>query len=76
MFSLSGKKAFITGGASGIGRAVAEAYVEQGASAVIADVTDGTDVAEEIGASFTMVDVSGAKSYSGSHWQLIQTTTA
>lgn len=62
MFSLSGKRAFITGGASGIGCAVAEAYVSQGASVVIADITDGTGVAGKIGASFAKIDVAEEKS--------------
>ena len=62
MFSLAGKRAFITGGASGIGYAVAEAYVSQGASVVIADIRDGAGVAGKIGASFTKIDVAEEKS--------------
>jgi NAD(P)-dependent dehydrogenase (short-subunit alcohol dehydrogenase family) len=58
MFSLAGKRAFITGGISGIGRAVAEAFVAQGAIVVVADITDGTDIASEIGATFVHVNVS------------------
>ena len=49
MFNLQGKKAFITGGASGIGRAVAEEFIAHGATVVIADIVDPTTVAEEIG---------------------------
>ncbi len=62
LFSLAGKRAFITGGTSGIGRAVAEAFVEQGATVVIADITDGTVIAGEIGAEFVSVDVSDENS--------------
>jgi D-threitol dehydrogenase (NAD+) len=36
-FSLAGKVAVITGGASGIGAAIAEAYVSKGATVVICD---------------------------------------
>jgi len=57
MFSLAGKRAFITGGTSGIGRAVAEAFVASGAAVVVADITDGNTVASEIGAHFVRVDV-------------------
>jgi NAD(P)-dependent dehydrogenase (short-subunit alcohol dehydrogenase family) len=57
-FSLEGKRAFITGGTSGIGRAVAEAFVAGGATVVVADITDGTAVANEVGAQFVSVDVS------------------
>jgi NAD(P)-dependent dehydrogenase (short-subunit alcohol dehydrogenase family) len=62
MFSMAGKSAFITGGASGIGRAVAEAFIDQGATVVIADITDSTAVAKDIGASFVPVDVSNEDS--------------
>ena len=58
MFSLDGKNAFISGGTSGIGRAVAEAFVSLGARVVVADITDAPDIAESIGAGFVRVDVS------------------
>ena len=38
---LEGKVAVITGGASGIGRATAELYADEGANVVIADLQDG-----------------------------------
>ncbi len=61
-FSLVDKHAFITGGTSGIGRAVAEAFVAHGATVAIADITDGTTIADEIGALFVAVDVSNEES--------------
>ncbi len=44
MFSLQGRTALLTGGAGGLGRAVAAALAEQGASVAIADLRP--DVAE------------------------------
>ncbi len=38
LFDLTGKVAFITGAASGLGFAMAEAFVEQGATVVMADI--------------------------------------
>jgi NAD(P)-dependent dehydrogenase (short-subunit alcohol dehydrogenase family) len=51
MFSLKGKSAFITGGTSGIGLAVAKRFLAAGAAVAVSDITDGTRVAEEIGAA-------------------------
>lgn len=62
MFSLENKNAFITGGASGIGRAVAERFIRADAAVVIADISDGTDVAAEIGAKFVHIDVGNEES--------------
>ncbi len=58
MFSLKKKRAFITGGSSGIGKAVAEAFVANGAKVIIADIVDATEVAAALGASYVPVDVS------------------
>ena len=41
MFSLEGRKGFITGGAQGIGKTVAAAFAELGADVAIVDMNIG-----------------------------------
>jgi NAD(P)-dependent dehydrogenase (short-subunit alcohol dehydrogenase family) len=57
---LRGRRALVTGGASGIGAGAARRLVDEGVSVVIADVDEsgGRAVAEEIGATFARLDVS------------------
>lgn len=57
---LDGKVGIVTGGSSGIGKAVTEKLVEEGAEVVVADVDGdrGEAVAEEIGCEFRECDVS------------------
>jgi NAD(P)-dependent dehydrogenase (short-subunit alcohol dehydrogenase family) len=57
MNRLDEKTAIITGGASGIGLATARAFTEAGATVVLADVQDGSEVAAELGATFMRCDV-------------------
>lgn len=63
IFAITGKRTVITGGAAGIGRAIAAHFVEHGAAVVIADLSpSGADVAEEIGSNFVQMDVTDAGS--------------
>ena len=57
MFSLEGKIAIVTGGASGIGLATVKRFAQAGATVVIADITDSTDLASEVGGRFIRTDV-------------------
>ena len=59
MFSLENKTAFVTGGASGIGAAIAETFSQAGATVWIADrdEANGRDVAKRLGAHFVLLDV-------------------
>lgn len=65
MPELDGKRAIITGAASGIGRAMAALFVAEGARVLIADVADeaGARLSRELGAAarFRRTDVSSAR---------------
>jgi NAD(P)-dependent dehydrogenase (short-subunit alcohol dehydrogenase family) len=56
---INGASAIVTGGASGIGAAVARLLSERGAKVVIADLQEdkGNELAKEIGGAFAKVDV-------------------
>lgn len=69
MNGLLGKTAVVTGAGSGIGRASAQRFAEEGANVVIADIVEETgretvDLIEDAGgeATFVAVDVSDAES--------------
>lgn len=55
---LEGRKALVTGGASGIGLATATRFTEEGAAVTIVDVNDaaGKEAADALGATFVRAD--------------------
>jgi NAD(P)-dependent dehydrogenase (short-subunit alcohol dehydrogenase family) len=59
VFDLKNKAALVTGGASGIGAAIAETFAQAGATVWIADRNerDGRDLAKRIGGTFISLDV-------------------
>ena len=65
MGALAGKTAFVTGGASGLGEAIARAYVAEGAAVIVADIdaAAGEALAAEIGARFVALDVTQEASW-------------
>lgn len=59
LFSVEGKRALVTGGCAGLGRAMAEALIERGARVAVADVSPRTaEIAQEMGAVALLVDLS------------------
>lgn len=65
MKRLNDKLCIVTGGAQGIGRAIAELYVSQGASVVLTDknVENGEKSARELDCEFAKLDVSSEKDW-------------
>ncbi len=59
LFSVEGKRALVTGGCAGLGRAMAEALIERGARVAVADISPRVaEIAEEMGAVPLHVDLS------------------
>ena len=73
MPKLQNKSALITGGARGIGEAIAHCFASEGASVIIGDidVENGKRVAAELGGVFVALDVSSEKD-----WAALETTYA
>lgn len=63
--SLAGKVAVVTGGASGIGKAVVERLASEGANVVVVDLNeaDGQKVAADAGGRFVQLDVADADAW-------------
>jgi NAD(P)-dependent dehydrogenase (short-subunit alcohol dehydrogenase family) len=61
---LANRVAIVTGGASGIGKATAQVFAQEGARVVIGDLESsaGADVAKEIGGLFVATDVADPQS--------------
>lgn len=64
MTQITGRVAVVTGGASGIGKGIAQALIESGAHVVIADIEEDVlqRTARELGAEGVRVDVSSLES--------------
>ena len=56
-YSLAGKVAVVTGGASGIGLETVKRFLKSGAKVVIADLTNSDELSQDLGCTSVEVDV-------------------
>ena len=70
MARLAGKKCLVTGAARGIGEAIAQAFINEGAEVIVTDIDIelGQKTAHRLGASFEKLDVA-----SETDWQAVAT---
>ncbi len=61
MFDLAGKRAVVTGGASGIGEAIARRFKAAGARVLVADIADAGATVEGWGGAYRRTDVTCAQ---------------
>jgi 3alpha(or 20beta)-hydroxysteroid dehydrogenase len=75
VFDLSGRKALVTGGAQGLGEGMAKALANAGAHVMIADVQDGSAVAEALGEGHaaTTLDVSSDEAWEAAVHHTVET---
>ncbi len=71
---VAGKVALVTGGADGIGRAIAQMLAREGAQVVVADVNEtlGKETARDIGGTFVYLDVSLEASWKNALEETVQ----
>ena len=55
--SLKGKRVVVTGGGSGIGAGLVEAFARQGAQTIFVDILEGGELAAQLGAQFHRLDL-------------------